>query len=131
VQQFEGYVPLPDHPDQHVNGKLTLGENIADLGGLNVAYDALQAALAGNPQEAQSKIDGFTQEQRFFLSWGRIWRGNIRDKAQLVQLNTDPHSPSKFRAVGAPSNMPAFAQAFQCKAGDAMVRDTEKRISIW
>ena len=131
VQQFEGYAPLPDHPDQHVNGKLTLGENIADLGGLNVAYDALQAALAANPQEAQSKIDGFDQNQRFFLSWGRIWRGNIRDKAQLVQLNTDPHSPSKFRAIGAPSNMASFAKAFQCKAGDAMVRDAQKQVSIW
>jgi putative endopeptidase len=131
VQQFEGYAPLPDHPDQHVNGHLTLGENIADLGGLNVAYDALQAALASNPQEAQSKIDGFTQDQRFFLSWGRIWRGNIRDKAQLVMLNTDPHSPSKFRAIGAPSNMPAFAQAFQCKAGDPMVRAADHQVVIW
>jgi putative endopeptidase len=131
VQQFEGYVPLPDHPDHHVNGKLTLGENIADLGGLNVAYDALQAALAANPQEAKSKIDGFTQHQRFFLSWGRIWRGNIRDKAQLVMLNTDPHSPSQFRAIGAPSNMPAFAQAFQCKAGDPMVRGAEHQVVIW
>ncbi|HSR64692.1 MAG TPA: M13 family metallopeptidase [Xanthomonadaceae bacterium] len=131
VRQFEGYAPLKDHPDQHVNGKLTLGENIADLGGLNVAYDALQAALAADPREARSKIDGFTQDQRFFLSWARVWRGNIRDKAQLVLLNTDPHSPSQFRAVGAPSNMPAFAQAFQCKAGDAMVRDGNQRVSIW
>jgi len=126
--QFDGYVPLPDHPDNHVNGKLTMGENIADLGGLNVAYDALLKADAGQPDP---KIDGLTRDQRFFLSWARVWRGAIRDKAQLVLLNTDPHSPAKFRAIAAPSNMPAFAQAFQCKAGDAMVRGTDEQVKIW
>jgi putative endopeptidase len=126
--QFDSYVPLADHPDNHVNGKLTMGENIADLGGLNVAYDALQKADAG---QADPKIDGLTRDQRFFLSWARVWRGNIRDKAQLVLLNTDPHSPAKFRAIGAPSNMPAFANAFQCKAGDAMVRDAQTQVKIW
>ena len=115
----------------YVNGKLTLGENIADLGGLATAYDALQAALVANPAEASSKIDGYTQDQRFFLNWARVWRGNIRDEAQLVRLNTDPHSPAQFRAIGAPSNMPAFAQAFQCKAGDAMVRPDDARMEIW
>jgi putative endopeptidase len=129
--QFDSYVPLAAHPDQHVNGKLTMGENIADLGGLNVAYDALQKALAANPAEAKSKIDGYTQDQRFFLNWARVWRGNIRDEAQLVLLNTDPHSPSQFRAIGAPSNMPAFAQAFQCKAGDGMVRGGDQEVTIW
>jgi putative endopeptidase len=129
--QFDAYAPLASHPDQHVNGKLTMGENIADLGGLNVAYDALQAALADNPAEAKSKIDGYTQDQRFFLNWARVWRGNIRDEAQLVLLNTDPHSPSQFRAIGAPSNMPAFAQAFQCKPGDGMVRGGEQQVTIW
>ncbi len=126
--QFDAYVPLPDHPDQHVNGKLTMGENIGDLGGLNFAYDALQAADGGRPDP---RIDGLTRDQRFFLSWARVWRGNIRDKAQLVLLNTDPHSPAKFRAIGAPSNMPAFAKAFQCKAGDPMVRPDETRVQIW
>jgi len=129
--QFDSYAPIAAHPDQHVNGKLTMGENIADLGGLNVAYDALQAALAANQKEAKSKIDGYTQDQRFFLNWARVWRGNIRDEAQLVLLNTDPHSPSQFRAIGAPSNMPAFAQAFQCRAGDDMVRGGGKQVTIW
>jgi putative endopeptidase len=128
VAQFDAYVPLADHPDQHVNGKLTLGENIGDLGGLAFAYDAMQKASAGKPDP---KIDGLTREQRFFLSWARVWRGAIRDQAQLVLLNTDPHAPAKFRAVGAPSNMPAFAEAFGCKAGDAMVREADKRVKIW
>ncbi|WP_300616893.1 M13 family metallopeptidase [Dokdonella sp.] len=128
VAQFDAYVPLADHPDQHVNGKLTLGENIGDLGGLAFAYDALQKASAGKPDP---KIDGLTREQRFFLNWARVWRGNIRDKAQLVLLNTDPHAPAKFRAIGAPSNMPAFAEAFGCKAGDAMVRGGDRQVKIW
>ncbi|MEZ5465186.1 MAG: M13 family metallopeptidase [Lysobacteraceae bacterium] len=130
VEQFEGYAPLADHPDKHVNGRLTLGENIADLGGLSVAYDALQAALKADPAK-KAEIDGFTQEQRFFLSWGRVWRGSIRDEAQLVRLNSDSHSPMKFRAIGAPSNMDAFAAAFACTVGDAMVRDGEKKVRIW
>ncbi len=131
VKQFDGYVPLADHPDAHVNGQLTLGENIADLGGLNVAYDALQTALKNNPKEASEKIDGYTEDQRFFMNWARVWRGSIREKAQLVRLNTDPHSPAKFRAIGAPSDMPAFAKAFSCKPGDPMVRSGDKQVSIW
>ncbi len=128
VSQFDAYVPLADHPDQHVNGKLTLGENIGDLGGLAFAYDALQKASEGQPDP---KIDGLARDQRFFLNWARVWRGNIRDKAQLVLLNTDPHAPAKYRAIGAPSNMPAFAEAFGCKAGDAMVRDGDTQVKIW
>ncbi len=131
VDQFNNYVPLADHPDLHVNGRLTLGENIADLGGLNIAYDALQTALKKNPAEASQKIDGYTEDQRFFLNWARVWRGSIRDKAQMVYLNADPHSPMKFRAIGAPSNMPSFAKAFQCKPGDAMVRPDDTRVKIW
>ncbi|WP_166207800.1 M13 family metallopeptidase [Cognatiluteimonas telluris] len=131
VSQFDGYAPLAAHPDKHVNGKLTLGENIADLGGLATAYDALQAALVANPDEAASKIDGYTQDQRFFLNWARVWRGTIRDEAQLVRLNTDPHAPAQYRAIAAPSNLPAFAQAFRCKAGDAMVRPGDRRVTIW
>ncbi|MGY3040443.1 putative endopeptidase [Rhodanobacter sp. TND4EL1] len=126
--QFDGYEALPG---KHVNGQLTMGENIGDLGGLNAAYTALQMALAKNPAEAASKIDGYTQDQRFFLNWARVWRGNIRPEAQLTLLNTDPHAPAKFRAIGAPSNMPEFAKAFQCKRGDAMVRDDETQVKIW
>jgi putative endopeptidase len=131
VDQFNGYAPLKDKPDLHVNGQLTLGENIADLGGLNVAYDALQNALKKNPTEANEKIDGYTQDQRYFLSWARVWRENIRPKQAELYLNIDPHSPAEFRAIGAPSNMPAFANAFQCKPTDAMVRPADKQVKIW
>jgi putative endopeptidase len=131
VQQFDDYTPIKDKPDAHVNGKLTLGENIADLGGVNVAYDALQTALKKNPEEAGKKIDGYTEDQRFFMNWARVWRGNIREKQALLQLNTDPHAPASLRAIGAPSNMPAFAAAFECKAGDAMVRPADKQVKIW
>jgi putative endopeptidase len=126
--QFNGYEALPG---KFVNGQLTMGENIGDLGGLNAAYDALQMALKNNPKEANEKIDGYTQDQRFFLNWARVWRGNIRNEAQLTLLNTDPHAPAQFRAIGAPSNMPAFAQAFQCKAGSNMVRASDKQVKIW
>jgi putative endopeptidase len=128
ADQFNHYEALPG---KFVNGKLTMGENIGDLGGLNAAYDALQMALARNPAEAKKKIDGYTQDQRFFLNWGRVWRGSIRPEAQLTLLNTDPHAPAQFRAIGAPSNMPAFAQAFQCKANDVMVRSADKQVKIW
>ncbi len=128
VAQFNEYEPLPG---KHVNGQLTLGENIADLGGINVALDALRIALQKNPGEAEKKIDGYTPDQRFFLNFARIWRGSTRPQRQEVLLNSDPHSPAQYRAIGAPSNMPAFAEAFQCKAGDAMVRDGEKQVKIW
>ncbi|HEU4665642.1 MAG TPA: M13 family metallopeptidase [Dokdonella sp.] len=128
VAQFNAYEPLPG---KHVNGQLTLGENIADLGGLNVAYDALQMALKQNPAEASKKIDGYTPDQRFFLNFARVWRGSIRPKRQEVLLNADPHAPAKYRAIGAPSNMPAFAQAYSCKAGDAMVRGADTQVKIW
>ena len=121
-------MPIASQPNDHVNGKLTLGENIGDLGGINAAYDALQAADGSKPDPM---IDGLSRDQRFFLSWARVWRGSIRDKAQLVLLNTDPHAPAQFRAIGAPSNMPAFAQAFSCKVGDPMVRSGDKQVVIW
>ena len=126
--QFNGYEALPG---KFVNGQLTMGENIGDLGGLNAAYDALQMALAKNPAEAKKTIDGYTQDQRFFLNWARVWRGSIRPAAQLTLLNTDPHAPAQFRAIGAPSNMAAFAEAFQCKTGDKMVRSGEQQVKIW
>jgi putative endopeptidase len=131
VAQFNDYAPIKDKPDVHVNGQLTLGENIADLGGLNVAYDALQEALKKNPQEAGEKIDGYTEDQRFFLNWARVWRGSVREKEALLRLNTDPHAPASLRAMGAPSNMEAFATAYQCKPGDTMVRSGEKQVKIW
>lgn len=131
VQQFDAYAPIAGKPDLHVNGKLTLGENIADLGGLNIAYDALQAALKSDPTEADQKIDGYTEDQRFFLNWARVWRGSTREKRAEMLLNVDPHSPISIRAIAAPSDMPQFAAAFQCKPGDAMVRSGDKQVKIW
>ncbi|MCJ0825996.1 peptidase [Luteimonas sp. 50] len=128
VKQFDDYRSIDDLP---VKGELTLGENIADLGGLTVAYDALQKALADAGKSPDEKIDGYTQDQRFFINWATVWRRNFNPEELKVRLNTDPHAPANFRAIGAPSNMPAFATAFQCKAGDAMVRPDDKRVVIW
>ncbi|HEU0077809.1 MAG TPA: M13 family metallopeptidase, partial [Longimicrobiaceae bacterium] len=122
VQQYGGYVAVDS---LRVNGALTLGENIGDLGGLIVAYGGLQRALASAPR---TPVDGFTPEQRFFLSWAQAWRGVMRDEAVRVQVQSDPHSPRRFRAIGPVSNMPEFAQAFGCRPGDPMVRETPVRI---
>ena len=126
ASQFDGYTVLDS---VHVNGKLTLGENLADLGGLSISYAALEKALAekGRPQ----LIDGFTPEQRFFLAWAQIWRQNITPEAQRVRINTDPHSPGRWRANGPVSNMSQFAAAFGCKSGDPMVRPDSVRPVIW
>lgn len=131
VRQFDAYAPIEDKPNLHVNGNLTLGENIADLGGLNIAYDALQSALAANPELAHEKIQGLSEDQRFFLSWGRVWRTSDREKFSELMLNVDPHAPGRIRATAAPSNMPQFAQAFQCKTGDKMVRPADLLVRIW
>ncbi|MEJ8432291.1 M13-type metalloendopeptidase [Xanthomonas oryzae pv. oryzae] len=127
VAQFDGYEAIKG---VHVKGTLTLGENIGDLGGLTVAYDALQMALQAQPA-ANKDIDGYSQDQRFFMNWATVWRRNVTDGELRVRLNTDPHAPANFRANGAPLNMPAFAQAFQCKIGDAMVRGDKERVTIW
>src|SRR5690606_17768299 len=111
-----------------VNGALTLGENIADLGGLTIAYEALQKALAKNPQ---APIDGMSADQRFFLGWAQGWRRNYRDEELKMRLTTDVHAPAKFRTNGPLSNMDSFQVAFACKAGDAMVRPDDKRVRIW
>ena len=125
VAQFNGYESIDG---LHVNGKLTLGENIADLGGLAVAYDALQRELQN---KRVSEIDGYTPDQRFFLNWATVWRRNFKPEELKVRLETDPHAPANFRAIGAPSNLPAFAAAFNCQAGDAMVRPEEGKVAIW
>jgi putative endopeptidase len=122
VEQYGAYVAVDS---LRVNGQLTLGENIGDLGGLIIAYDALQRSLGSGPRTA---IDGFTPEQRFFLSFAQAWRGVARDEAVRLQVQTDPHSPRRFRAVGPVSNMPEFARAFSCSPGDPMVRSEPVRI---
>ncbi|RZA16305.1 MAG: M13 family peptidase, partial [Lysobacteraceae bacterium] len=128
VKQFDDYVAIDG---LHVKGELTLGENIADLGGLNVAWDAYQKALKDAGKTGADKIDGYTGDQRFFLNFATVWRRSFTPDEAKVRLNTDPHAPANFRAIGAPSNMPAFAQAFGCKAGDAMVRDGDRQVVIW
>jgi putative endopeptidase len=125
--QFDRYTILDSAT--HVNGKLTLGENIADLGGLTIAYAAFQKSLAGKPRPAN--IDGFTPEQRFFLSWAQVWREAARPEAARVQVNTNPHAPAQWRVNGPLSNMPEFARAFSCKPGEAMVRGDALRAQIW
>ncbi len=111
-----------------VNGKLTLGENLADIVGVSVAYDALQKALAGKPR---TLIDGFTPEQRFFLAYAQARRANLTPQSARLQIQTDPHSPGIFRVNGPLSNMPEFAKSFDCKPGDPMVRAENIRASIW
>ena len=123
--QFNGYAVAPG---KNQNGKLTLGENIADLGGLAVAYDAMQLAAQGKPDP---KIGGMTREQRFFANWATVWRRSHTPAETDVRLTTDPHALAPFRAIGAPSNMETFARAFGCKAGDPMVRDGDRHIVIW
>jgi len=112
----------------HVNGKLTLGENIADFGGLKIAYAAFEKAMA---EKSREKVDGFTPEQRFFIAYANAWRSKIRPQAMILQSRTDPHSPAKWRVIGAISNLPEFAKAFGCKQGDPMVRGDAVRATIW
>ncbi len=125
VKQYSEYEPLPG---LHVNGELTQGENIADLGGLKIAYAAFKKASAGKPEE---KIDGFTPDQRFFLSFAQIWRQKMRDEDLKLRLNTDPHSPAHYRVIGPLSNLPEFQKAFNIPDGSPMIRSADKRVNIW
>ena len=113
----------------YINGKFTLGENIGDLGGVLGAYDGLQKFFAENGKP--EPIDGFTAEQRFFMSWTTVWRALIRDEALRTQIKTDPHSPDKIRAIQPLLNIDAFYEAFDIKEGDAMYLAPEKRVRIW
>ena len=113
----------------YVNGKFTLGENIGDLGGVLGAYDGLQRFYKENGRP--DDIDGFTAEQRFFMSWATVWRTKSRDEALRTQIKTDPHSPGRIRATQPLLNIQAFYDAFDIKEGDAMYLAPEKRVSIW
>ncbi|GAA4512989.1 M13 family metallopeptidase [Sphingobacterium thermophilum] len=126
VAQFEKYEPVPG---VFVNGRFTLGENIGDLGGSSVAFDALKMYLQdkGNP----GLIDGFTPEQRFFLSWATIWRTKTTDAFVINQVKTDPHSPAQYRAFAPIINLDGFHEAFGTKEGDKLYVPKEKRIKIW
>ena len=124
--QYSALEPLPGIK---VDGKFTLGENIGDLGGINAAYDGLQLYLKenGNP----GLIDGFTPEQRLFISWATIWRSKMRDEAIKNQVKTDPHSPGMYRAYVPLLNLETFHEAFNIKSGDGMYLEPEKRVKIW
>lgn len=124
--QYDAYEPVKG---SHVNGKFTMGENIGDLGGVNVAYDALQLYLKdkGNP----GKISGLTQDQRFFMSWATVWRTLSTEQYKVNQVKTDPHSPGEYRAYGPLVNVDAFYKAFDIKPGDKHYKKPEDRIKIW
>jgi putative endopeptidase len=127
VKQFDEYEPLPE---LHINGKLTLGENIADLGGLHIAYDGLMLALQEDAEKNRS-INGLTPVQRFFISYATIERAHVREESLRLQVQTNPHSPPKYRVNGLLPNMPEFYQAFGCKPGDKLFRKPEDRVQIW
>lgn len=124
-EQFDAYTILDS---LHVNGKLTLGENIGDLGGLNAAYEAFKMTPQG---KSDVKIDGFTPDQRFFLAWAQIWRGKTLPDRAAQLIVTDTHSPDEYRTVGAPINMDAWYKAFDVKPGDKLYKKPEDRIKIW
>jgi putative endopeptidase len=125
AKQYDAFQPLPN---MNINGKFTLGENIADFGGLRVAYLGLQKAEATKPSNL---IDGKTASQRFFINYAQSWRQNIREAELRRRLMTDSHSPARFRVLGPLGNLAEFGKAFGCKAGDAMVRAETEQITIW
>lgn len=125
IEQFNNYVAIDT---LHVKGELTQGENIADLGGLTMAYYAYKKSLNGQKSPV---IAGFTGEQRFFIAWAQGWKTLMRDAYLKRMIATNPHSPGNFRAIGPLSNMPEFYEAFGVKEGDGMYRPVEKRVNIW
>ncbi len=125
IKQFNSYTVLDT---VHVNGELTLGENLADLGGLAIAYEAFKKTAQG---KGQTKIDGFTPDQRFFLSWAQVWRANTRPEEIAARIVTDPHSPNEWRCNGPLSNMQEFYTAFGVKPGDKMYRAADQRAKVW
>jgi len=126
VEQYNNFVAIDN---VHVNGELTLGENIADFGGLTIAFTAYKLSLEG--KEKPKPIDGFTDEQRFFLAFAKLWQGKIRDKALKRKVQEDVHPWGEFRANGAPFNMPEFYRVFDIKPGDRLYRSEKQRPVIW
>jgi putative endopeptidase len=125
VAQYANYKVLDT---MAVNGQLTLGENLADLGGLAIAYDAFKLTPQGKSAE---KIDGFTPDQRFFLSWAQVWRANIMPERQAQLILVDPHSPGMYRCNGPVSNLDAFYKAFNVQPSDKMYKPEAERIKVW
>ncbi|MCP3976688.1 MAG: M13 family metallopeptidase, partial [bacterium] len=127
VDQFAEYEPIEGLA---VNGELTLGENIADLGGVTLAFAALQRAL-GEQGKSDSDGDGLTAAQRFFISYATIWRGNYTDEYTRLIVTSDPHSPSEYRCNGILENFPPFAEAFGLEASEPLVKAPGEHIKIW
>ena len=125
VEQFDSYNPIDT---MHINGKLTEGENIADLGGVSISFEAFTHT---NEYKEGKKIDGFTPAQRFFLSYANVWRSNSRPQYIIRQIKTNPHSPAKYRVNGPLSNFPPFWKAFDVKNGDPMRNPENKIVKIW
>ena len=125
VDQYSEYQPLPK---KHVNGKLTLGENIADLSGLAIAFKAYKLSLGG---KKSTEIAGWTGEQRFFVGWSQVWRRKYTEAEMIKRLLTDSHSPSRYRANGPVMNIDAFYEAFNVKKGDKLYKPESERIRIW
>ncbi len=123
--QYDSYSPLPG---AHVNGKLTMGENIADSGGINLGLDAYHASLHG---QAAPVVGGYTGDQRVFLGWAQVWRGKTRDDALRQRLVVDPHSPEMFRVNGVVRNVDGWYSAFAVKPGDALYVAPDQRAYIW
>ena len=124
-EQYSKFEPVPG---AKVNGELTMGENIADLGGVVIALDAYRASLKGKPAPV---IDGLTGEQRVFLGWAQAWRGKVKDDYVRRQVVSDPHSPRQFRVNGVMRNIDAWYDRLQSKAGREVVRRAESRVRIW
>ena len=120
--------PRPITPGQHVNGALTIGENIGDLGGLTIALKAYKIALENSESPV---LDGLSGEQRLFIGWAQVWRSKYRDAELSRRLATDPHSPAEFRCNGIVRNIPEFYDAFKIKEGDKLYVAPEKRVKIW
>ncbi|RKR81471.1 putative endopeptidase [Mucilaginibacter gracilis] len=125
IDQYDKYTLLNN---LHVNGSLTQGENLADIGGLAIAYQAFKNTEQG---KSDKKIDGLTPDQRFFLSFGQVWRIKNRDETMRMRINTDPHSPEMFRVNGPLSNMPEFYKAFNIKPGSKLYREEKDRVKVW
>ena len=127
IEQYNSFTPA-QLPGQHVNGALTIGENIGDLGGLTIAYKAYKISLNGSEAPV---LESFTGEQRFFLGWAQIWRSKYRDAELARRLATDPHSPTEFRCNGVVRNLPEFYAAFGVKEGDKLWLPPDRRVRIW
>ena len=125
IEQYNGFEALPG---LHVNGEFTLGENIGDLGGLSIALKAYKASLNGKEAPV---LDGYTGIQRVFLGWGQVWKEKSREEALRNQINSDPHSPARFRVNGTVRNIPEFYEAFDVKPTNKLYLAPEKRVKIW